>query len=36
MARMAAAANVPRREGGDMTGESIAAHTAPVMKMVAA
>jgi hypothetical protein len=35
-ARMVAAANVPRREGRDMTGESTAAHVAPVMKMVAA
>jgi hypothetical protein len=36
MARTVAAANVPRREGGGMTGESTAAHTAPVMQMVAA
>jgi hypothetical protein len=28
-ARRVAAPNVPRREGGDMTGESTAAHTAP-------
>jgi hypothetical protein len=36
MARTVATANVPTREGGDMTGESTAAHTAPVMQMVAA
>jgi hypothetical protein len=36
MARTVAAANIPRREAGDMTGESTAAHTTPVMKTVAA